>query len=262
LGQRALFTYLPLKFSRSQVSVPANDGRNFGQGRGAFWMGLGPQSKYNRQISVQRIFRAHSEVSSVSILVKAGQQSVENIGKEELVPQKPDSALVEAAINGNADSFTELCRRYYPAMVAIAHSVLADRHLAEDAAQQAFANAVRKLPQLREKSRFAGWLAAICRNAALDLAQDTNAFNTADDLSTIAAKVQQDDAAEAVREAIGRLSASDREVIFLRFYDGMTYERISVVLGLSKQAINGRLRRAKKKIAAYLRLTGFAEVEL
>ena len=52
------------------------------------------------------------------------------------MPGKPDSVLVEAAIGGDADSFTELCRRYYPAMVAIAHSVLGDRDRAEDAAQQ------------------------------------------------------------------------------------------------------------------------------
>jgi RNA polymerase sigma-70 factor (ECF subfamily) len=178
------------------------------------------------------------------------------------VPQKPDSALVQAAINGDADSFTELCRRYYPAMVAIGHAILADRHLAEDAAQQAFANAVRKLPQLKNRNRFAKWLAAICRNAALDLVRDSDTFGATDDFSTVAAESQQNDAAEAVREAIGRLPASDREVIFLRFYDGMTYERISAVLGLSKQAINGRLRRAKKKIADRLRRTGFAEVQL
>jgi len=213
--------------------------------------------------------RAHFEVRTESMFVKAGQRSVDNIGKERLVPQKPDSALVEAAVNGDADSFTELCRRYYPAMVAIGHSILGDKHLAEDAAQQAFANAVRKLPQLKKKNRFAMWLAAICRNAAKDMARNVGAdprvcptSRTTDDLSTIAAKSQQNDAAEAVREAIGRLSASNREVIFLRFYDGMTYEAISAVLGLSRQAINGRLRRAKKKIAEHLRRTGFAEVEL
>ncbi|GAJ18598.1 unnamed protein product, partial [marine sediment metagenome] len=55
---------------------------------------------------------------------------IEDVGSEQSVPQKPDAALVEAAINGDADSFAELCRRYYPAMVAIAHSVLGDRHLA------------------------------------------------------------------------------------------------------------------------------------
>lgn len=60
--------------------------------------------------------------------------------------QRPDITLVEAAVDGDAESFTELCRRYYPAMVAIAHSILGDRDLAEDAAQQAFAKAVVKLP--------------------------------------------------------------------------------------------------------------------
>ncbi|GAH33211.1 unnamed protein product, partial [marine sediment metagenome] len=64
---------------------------------------------------------------------------------------------------GDADSFTELCRRYYPAMVAIAHSVLGDRHLAEDVAQQAFAKAALKLPQLKNKDKFAGWLAVILK---------------------------------------------------------------------------------------------------
>ena len=174
--------------------------------------------------------------------------------------QEPDSVLVEAAVNGDADSFTELCRRYYPAMVAIGHSILGDRHLAEDAAQQAFAKAVRRLGQLKKRNRFAKWLAAICRNAAVDMLEKRDAVRTADDVSAAAVEAKTNDAAEAVREAIGRLSASDREVIFLRFYDGMTYESISAVLGISTQAINGRLRRAKKKIAGHLRRAGFTEV--
>ncbi|MHC4099173.1 MAG: RNA polymerase sigma factor, partial [Planctomycetota bacterium] len=88
--------------------------------------------------------------------------------KEKPVLQKPDSTLVERACDGDTDSFTELCRRYYPAMVAVAHSIIGDRHLAEDAAQQAFAKAVCKLPQLKNKTKFAAWLAVICRNVALD----------------------------------------------------------------------------------------------
>lgn len=176
--------------------------------------------------------------------------------------QKPDLTLVEQACNSDTDSFTELCRRYYPAMVAIAHSVLGDRHLAEDAAQQAFANAVRKLPQLKNKCKFAAWLAAICRNVALDLTPRKETFHTADDLSTIAAKSHENGTTEAVREAMNKLSAPAREVIFLRFYDGMSYEQISAVLGISEQAINGRLRRAKKKMANYLRRNSFGKVQL
>jgi len=182
--------------------------------------------------------------------------------KEKPVLQKPDLTLVEAAMDGDADSFTELCRRHYPAMVAIAHSVIGDRHLAEDAAQQAFAKAVRQLPQLKNKSKFAGWLAVICRNAALDLVRSTEKLRTVDDLSMIPAKSRDDNTTDAVRESISKLSASARELIFLRYYDGMSYEQISAVLGISDQAINGRLRRAKRKMADYLRRNGFGEAQL
>ena len=174
--------------------------------------------------------------------------------------QKPDTVLVKAAIDGDAEGFTELCQRYYPAMVAIAHSVLGDRHLAEDAAQQAFAKAALKLPQLKKESRFAGWLAVICRNVAKDMARRSENLRITDDLSTIAAKSRDDDStAETIRKAISKLSVSAREVIFLRYYDGMSYEQISTVLGISEQAINGRLRRAKRKMAVYLRRNGFGE---
>ncbi len=183
-------------------------------------------------------------------------------GKEKLSVQKPDTTLVEAAIDGDADSFTELCRRYYPAMVAIAHSIIGDRHLAEDAAQQVFAKAAVKLPQLKRKSQFAGWLAAICRNAARDMARSRETLAVNVDLSAVAANSGHDSTAEVVREALSKLSASAREVIFLRFYDGLSYEQISAVLGISEQAINGRLRRAKKKMAEHLKHHGFAEVRL
>jgi len=177
--------------------------------------------------------------------------------------RKPDIALVEAAIRGDPDSFTELCQRHYPAMVAIAHSVLGDRHLAEDTAQQAFAKAAVKLPQLKKKGHFAKWLAAICRNAAKDLARSTKPLHNVDDVSMIAAELYEDEDSvrEAVKKALGRLSASAREVIFPRYYDGMSYGQISAVLGISEQAINGRLRRAKKKLADYLRHRGFGEVQ-
>ncbi len=177
------------------------------------------------------------------------------------VSNDSDTALIEAALNGDPDSFTELCRLYYPAMVAIAHSILADRHLAEDAAQQAFANAVRKLPQLKKKKKFAAWLAAICRNAALDLANKRPRTEKIDNVSATTEQTDTSDAVSEVRNAISKLSASHREIIYLRYYDAMTYERISAVLGISQQAINGRLRRAKKQIEEYLIRNGFSKAK-
>ena len=180
--------------------------------------------------------------------------------KERPMIQEPDTTLVEAAIDGDPESFTELCRRYYPAMVAIAHSLLGDRHLAEDATQETFAKAAVKLPQLRQTNKFAGWLATICRNEARDMARRGNVTQANDEFSQTAAKSQKDDSGDAVRQAMSKLSDPARELVFLRYYDGLSYERISGLLGISEQAINGRLRRAKRKMADYLRHNGFDEV--
>ena len=83
--------------------------------------------------------------------------------------QQSDLILVEAASRGDRDSFAELCRRYYGIMVAVAHSITVDRHLAEDAAQQAFAKAAVNMGSLEDKGKFAAWLGTICRNAARDI---------------------------------------------------------------------------------------------
>ena len=175
--------------------------------------------------------------------------------------QEPDTALVKATIEGDAESFKQLARRYYPAMVAIAHSVLGDRDLAEDAAQLSFARAAVKLPQLKDGRKFAAWLTVICRNAAKDIARRENSRRTTDELLNAATKSERDNSCEVVREALNKLSASAREVIYLRYYDGLSYEQISSVLGISEQAINGRLRRAKKKMAEFLRRKGFARCD-
>jgi RNA polymerase sigma-70 factor (ECF subfamily) len=146
-------------------------------------------------------------------------------------------------------------------MVAIAHSIIGDRHLAEDAAQQAFAKAAVKLPQLTQTERFGGWIAVICRNAAKDMLRATRPLHH-DEQAPSRSESGENPASEAVRTALGNLSASAREVIYLRFYDGMSYEQISAVLGISEQAINGRLRGAKKKLAEHLRREGYGEVRL
>ena len=176
--------------------------------------------------------------------------------------ERSDSQLAEAAVRGDADSFTELCRRYYSAMVAIAHSVIGDRHLAEDAAQQAFAKAAVNLAKLRQTEKFGGWIAAICRNAAKDVARSRREAPVEFERESVRTQAGRDVDVEAVRAAMEKLSDVSREVIYLRFYDGLSYDRISAVLGISEQAINGRLRRAKRKLAGHLRRAGFGEVRL
>ena len=77
-----------------------------------------------------------------------------------------ETQLVEAAQNGHLESFGALYERYHSPMVALAYSILANRDLAEDAAQEVFAIACRDIGSLKSKKRFAAWLAGICRNTS------------------------------------------------------------------------------------------------
>ncbi len=160
---------------------------------------------------------------------------------------------------GDLDSFGKLCERYYAPLVAIAYGVLRDHQLAEDAAQEAFARALVSLGRLKEPGKFAPWLAQICRNAAADIARARKPQGNPEDFAQAPCRGTDEFASQVVRQAIDRLPASLREVVVLRYHNNCSYEQISAVLGLSKMAINGRLTRAKRKLARYLRRQGVLE---
>ncbi len=171
-----------------------------------------------------------------------------------------ETVLVESTLAGDIESFGKLCSRYYRSMVAVAYSILGDHHLAEDAAQEAFAKALGSLSQLRQKEKFASWLAQICRNTAKDLARMKSRQINAEDFSQMPESRNDEDGSVKVKEAIARLPALEKELVVLRYYTNLSYEEMSTVMGLSKPAINGRLHRAKEKVAKYLKLNGFSEV--
>jgi len=170
--------------------------------------------------------------------------------------------LVNAAVAGDIESFGELCRRYYGPMVAIAYSLLSDHQLAEDAAQESYARALVNLRRLKNRARFSPWLAAICRNVAKDMVAVKARRIDAADLSQAASGSSHNENGTLIRQAIEQLPAPARELIVLRYYNNLSYEEIASVSGISRAAINGRLTRAKRKMAAYLRRKGFPESQL
>ena len=178
------------------------------------------------------------------------------------MPDKSETRLVKAAIGGDIDSFGKLCRQYYGPMVAIAYSVVADHELAEDAAQESFARALVNLRKLRDKKRFVPWLAAICRNVAKDMVAAKFRQISSNDFSQAVQENNHDENKRLIHRAIEQLPISYQELIVLRYYNGLSYEEISTVLGISWPSINGRLTRAKRKMAKYLKRNGFPENQL
>jgi RNA polymerase sigma-70 factor (ECF subfamily) len=137
-------------------------------------------------------------------------------------------------------------------MVAIAYSYLRDRHLAEDAAQQVFAKAFYSISRLKNPEGFTSWLVTICRNVASDMLKASPKEKSCpiEDLASIKDQsAQRNEPVETIRNIIFQLPDGVRQVVFLRYYNKMSYDQIAKALRISKMAVNGKLKRAKKKIA-------------
>ena len=172
------------------------------------------------------------------------------------VKDNTETTLVRAALKGDAERFGSLCERYYSAMVAIAYSRLGDRDLAEDAGQEAFFVAFRNISKLKEQRHFSRWVAGICRNIASDMAKARirdKALAIADCEPRSKNESKEADNVQIVRSIIAELPVKMREIVFLRYNSQMSYQQIADVLGISQEAVNGRLRRARKTIARQLR---------
>jgi len=181
--------------------------------------------------------------------------------KVKVVDNLNNTKLIEAALNGDIESFGKLCKINYASMVAVAYAITGDSQLAEDAAQETFARALTQLKKLRNTKKFVPWLASICRNVAKDIAakKQRQIKSKEQNLQYKGDCNNHEYAARRIRKAIAQLPANYKEIIVLRYYDGLSYEEITSVLGLSKAGINGRLTRAKRKLAKKLKQYNFAE---
>ncbi len=167
-----------------------------------------------------------------------------------------DQILVQRARQGDCDSFAQLCTRYYPALMAVAHALLWDHHSAEDAAQEALAEAVRQFETLKKPEAFGSWVTAICRNVAKDMLRHRQRESLARPCKKVQLPPDLCEEKMLLLKSMEQLPAQDREVLMLRYFNQQSYDQMSSILGLSEQAINGRLRRAKKKLASQLKKHG------
>ena len=166
-------------------------------------------------------------------------------------------ALVEAAQSGHLDSFGALYLRYHNPIVALAYAQLGDKHAAEDAAQEAFAVACRDLASLRDREKFGAWVGGICRNVTRQIIRTRSRPIPVPDEPLNERRPEDSERWQAVRQAVWKLEPPERELIVMRYFNGFSQARISEVLDITPSAVNGRLVRAKRKVAQWLKRDGF-----
>ncbi|MFJ2555836.1 MULTISPECIES: RNA polymerase sigma factor [unclassified Streptomyces] len=166
-----------------------------------------------------------------------------------------DGLLAVRAGEGDEEAFETLVRRHSPVMLQLATRLLGSRTEAEDAVQDAFVSAWRKLPEFRGASAFRTWMYRIVTNRCLN---QLRARRPATDLDSVPepaapehqsspARVAESHAAtRALAVAMAGLSPEQRACWVLRELHDMSYENIAETVGISLQAVRGRVFRARR----------------
>lgn len=176
--------------------------------------------------------------------------------------------LVEAAQDGDQGAFAELVRRYDRSVLRIALRLLPSSEDAQDAYQEAFLKAYRKLDTFRFQCRFHTWLYRIATNVCLDHLRRRRArpefgvFESDHDTGRSPLQLAADprpssspeqmlgsaEISRRIKVALDTLSDRERLVFTLRHHEGMRLRQIGETCSMSEESAKQCLFRATKKL--------------
>ncbi len=148
-----------------------------------------------------------------------------------------------------------LVSAYQSALLRLSYAYLHDRALAEDAVQETFLKAYRNLDRFRGDSSEQTWLMKIAMNVCRDLRRagwfrHTDRSVTPDMLPEPSAQASAQD--REITLEVMRLPVKLREAVLLYYFQEMSTVAIAEALGITQQAVSGRLRRARTKLRTVL----------
>jgi RNA polymerase sigma-70 factor, ECF subfamily len=166
-----------------------------------------------------------------------------------------DGELVHRARKGDESAFGALVERYQRAAYAVAYSVTGRHEDAEDAAQESFLVALRRLEECRSPERFAGWLMTIVRNRARNLVRRESLRETDQVPAGASSGTPTPDRVTETRELRGVLKSAlaglpemQREIVLLHDLEGWKHREIADRLGLPAGTVRSHLHFARKAL--------------
>jgi RNA polymerase sigma-70 factor (ECF subfamily) len=180
-------------------------------------------------------------------------------------PAVKEAELIFHAQTGSKAAFNDLVCLYHQRVIHVVYRMCGDAPLAEDAAQVAFLNAWRRLPQFRmnmpgqPETSFRNWLFRIAINAALDILRrqkpqvDLENVSLADPGDGIERSLELQERTRRVRQAVMALPEASRAVLVLREYEGLSYREIAETLDIPVGTVMSRLSYARSLLAQSLR---------
>ncbi len=172
-----------------------------------------------------------------------------------------DTDLVRSAMRGDERAFTEIVNSITDRFLGVAHRILRDASLAEDAVQQALLTAWRDLPDLRDPAKFEGWSYRILVRACYMEARKRKRWHPATILRSIAEPTAPDLIGgvierERLERGFDRLSVDHRTVLVLTYYLDLPSEQVAQALGVPVGTVHSRIHRAHHALRGALEAEG------
>jgi RNA polymerase sigma factor (sigma-70 family) len=156
-----------------------------------------------------------------------------------------DKEHVDRCRDGHPEDFSWLVGRYQKPLFSYLAGRMGDRLQAEEAAQESFVRAFLSLNRLRKPESFYAWLLGIAGRVAKE--QFRAAEHRQRDRAAAEAITPEADCNRAdypLEEAIGVLPESYRQVILLRYYEGLSCQEAATRLGMPLGTVTKTLSRA------------------
>jgi RNA polymerase sigma-70 factor (ECF subfamily) len=176
----------------------------------------------------------------------------------------PDELLVREAQRGERAALELLVRRHQRALFALCLRYVGSPDEAADLVQRSFLRVMAKLGELRDPSVFRGWLLRIGAHLALNHIRDHARFVSDDDQSERASpadnpqsalaidRLEEAEAAAALRGAIAELPTKQRMTVELRLYEDLPFRDIAEALGISEGAAKVNFHYAVRRLRGLL----------
>lgn len=171
------------------------------------------------------------------------------------------SDLVLRAQEGDVEAYGRLVQATQKMVYAVALRVLRDPTTAQDAAQQAYLRAFRRLSDLQEPAAFAGWLRRTAITVALNMRRarrctllrldDIPDVPVLDEAETRWSEAQR----HALAAALLTLTLEERQVCDRRYHGRWSTARLAMHSGVDEAAMRKRLQRIRDKLRKEMEVT-------
>lgn len=171
-----------------------------------------------------------------------------------------DEKLVKAYSEGNNQAFDVLLRRHQDRIFNYILRIIKNEDIANDIFQETFVKAIQTIRQGRytENGKFPAWISRIAHNLIIDYYRQEKSENLQSaDLedvdvlnrkelceATIEDMIISEQIREDVKYLIEELPALQKEVLFMRYYQGLSFKEIAETTKVSINTALGRMRYA------------------